>query len=87
LHRLAKLSDLSVAHFAKAFKQSTGLAPHHFVNLRRIERSKELLQKSHLTVAEIAALLGFTDHSHLAKVFRRYVGASPTAYQTEIRSK
>lgn len=86
LNTLAALCDLSVVHFAKAFKQSTGLAPHAFVNLRRIERAKELLQKSDLTVTEIAATLGFTDHSHLAKVFRRCVGSSPTVYQSEIRS-
>ena len=87
LNALAGLCDLSVVHFAKAFKQSTGFAPHAFVNLRRIERAKELLQKSDLTVTGIAASLGFTDHSHLAKVFRRYTGTSPTAYQSETRSK
>jgi AraC family transcriptional regulator len=87
LNTLAALCDLSAVHFAKAFKQSTGLAPHAFVNLRRVERSKELLQNSRLTVTEIAASLGFTNHSHLAKVFRRFVGTSPTVYQTEIRSK
>lgn len=87
LNRLAAVCDLSAVHFAKAFKQSTGFAPHSFVNLRRIERAKELLQKSDLTVTEIAASLGFTDHSHLAKVFRRYTGASPTVYQSETRAK
>ena len=87
LNSLAALCDLSAYHFAKVFKQSTGFAPHAFVNFRRVERAKELLKKSGLTVTEIAALLGFADHSHLAKVFRRYTGASPTVYQFKVRSR
>lgn len=85
LNMLAALCNLSVVHFAKAFKQSTGLAPHRFVNLRRIERAKNLLQKSNLTVTEIAVLTGFTDHSHLTKVFRRTVGVPPSVYQAQNR--
>ena len=46
LNALARLCDLSVAHFASVFKQSTGFAPHRFVNLRRIERGRELLENS-----------------------------------------
>jgi AraC family transcriptional regulator len=46
---------------------------------RRIERATEMLKQSELPLSEIALAVGFSDHSHFARHFRRLVGMSPGA--------
>jgi AraC family transcriptional regulator len=85
LNALATLCGLSQFHFAKAFKQSTGMSPHTFIIARRIERAKLLLRETNLTVSEIAFRLGFADQSHFTKIFRKHTGVTPTGFQIQIR--
>ena len=79
LESLASVARLSVHHFARAFRQSTGEPPHQYVLRRRIERATEMLKESELPLSEIALAVGFSDHSHFARHFRRLVGMSPGA--------
>ncbi len=74
---LAKACGLSSSHFARAFTQSVGMPPHRWLMRRRIERAKELLLADILEIAQIALVCGFTDQSHLNKVFTRFEGYSP----------
>jgi AraC family transcriptional regulator len=78
---LADVAGLNLYHFAKAFKQSTGETPHQHVLRRRIERAKEFLQNSRLSVIEASARTGFVDQSHFSKVFRRIVGVAPSEFR------
>ncbi|MBX9849750.1 MAG: AraC family transcriptional regulator, partial [Rhodocyclaceae bacterium] len=82
---LAKLVDLSASHFARAFRQSTGLPPHRWLVKHRLERARELLGQSELDIAEIALLCGFGDQSHFTLTFRKAVGTTPGAYRRETR--
>src|SRR5688572_491521 len=59
LHELAQVAGLSTFHFARCFKQTTGETPHALVTRLRVERACEMLAKSRLSVAAIAAELGF----------------------------
>ena len=79
LESLARVAGLSVHHFARAFRQSTGEPPHQYLLRRRIERATEMLKQPHLPLSEIALAVGFSDHSHFARHFRRLVGMSPGA--------
>ncbi|MEM7665830.1 MAG: AraC family transcriptional regulator [Pseudomonadota bacterium] len=81
---LARVTSLSDWHFARAFKDATGLSPHQFVLRRRIARGKDLLQKTALSIAEIAAAAGFSSQSHMTDVFREKVGTTPGRYRTQI---
>jgi AraC family transcriptional regulator len=83
---LASLVDLSTEHFCRAFKVSTGLPPHAWLVARRVERARELLEGTNLPVEEIAAEVGYAEPSHLARIFRRAHGVSPTQYRRERRS-
>jgi AraC family transcriptional regulator len=74
---LAKACRLSRAHFARAFKATTGVAPYQWLALRRIELAKDLLAGSGKSLEQIAEECGFADASHLSRVFARRVGASP----------
>jgi len=84
LSDLAGVADMSLYHFAKLFKQSTGESPHQFVLRRRIERAKKLLRNPEMSVLEASVRTGFSDQRHFAKVFRRMVGATPIGYRLAI---
>lgn len=75
---LAAAATLSPFHFARAFKASTGLAPHEYVTSRRMERAKSLLLGSRMSVPEVAYAVGLTNVSHFRRVFRRHTGFLPS---------
>ena len=82
LDRLAGLAHLSPYHFARLFKNSTGLPPHQYVIARRIERAKELLrERERLPLAEVAAEVGFACQSHFTRHFKRLVGVTPKRFR------
>lgn len=85
LSTLAELVGLSPKHFARAFKQSTGVPPHQWLIARRIERARSELRSTDRTLAEVALDCGFADQSHFTATFRRVVGSSPGRYRSEHR--
>jgi AraC family transcriptional regulator len=78
---LAKVANLSVCYFVRAFKQSAGITPRHYLTRRRVERTMELLSGSDMSISEIALAAGFADQSHCARRFRQHVGMSPRDYR------
>jgi AraC family transcriptional regulator len=83
--RLAELSTvlhMSPYHFARLFKQSTGVPPHRFVLQRRIAQATALLGTRTLSIGEIARTVGFRTPSHFATTFRRITGSTPSRYRT-----
>jgi AraC family transcriptional regulator len=82
---LAAACGLSVRHFARAFKATTGLPPHRWLLRRRVERAKELLESTDDGLSEIALICGFADQSHLTRVFQGLAGSSPGAWRRQRR--
>jgi len=74
---LARECRLSESHFARAFRQATGVTPHRWLMKRRVERAKELLLQGDLELTHIALVCGFVDQSHLNRNFVRTEGYSP----------
>ncbi|HKB35067.1 MAG TPA: AraC family transcriptional regulator, partial [Gemmataceae bacterium] len=86
LEQMAAVARLSVYHFARQFKKATGLPPHQFVILRRVERAQQLLQGGgDLSLAEVAANAGFFDQSQFTYHFKRVVGVTPGQFRTPAR--
>ena len=77
LGKVAEECGLSVRHLARAFRQSTGVPPHRWLLNRRVERAKELLPDSKLTLSDVALACGFGDQSHFTRSFTAAVRLSP----------
>lgn len=80
LPEVAEQCGLSVAHFSRAFKISTGQSPHAWLQARRLERALQLLGQD-LSLAEIAVACGYADQSHFSRLFKRAMGVGPGAYR------
>jgi AraC-like DNA-binding protein len=81
LTEVARECRLSVSHFSRAFRQSTGVAPHGWLQNRRVELAKDLLRDRQSSLSEIALHCGFADQSHFTRVFTRRAGVSPGAWR------
>jgi AraC family transcriptional regulator len=80
LKELAALVQISPHYFVQLFKQSIGMPPHQYVIRVRIERAKFLLTQQQMTIAEVAATVGFVDQSHFHRHFKRLVGVTPKTF-------
>jgi AraC family transcriptional regulator len=77
VEEMAREAGLSPAHFARAFKQATGRAPHQALIARRLDRARAALETEDCGLLEIALRHGFTDQAHFTRLFRRHFGATP----------
>jgi AraC-like DNA-binding protein len=81
LRRLADQVGLAPAYLAELFVSQLGQPPHRYLNERRIDRARQLLESSDLTITALAFSLGFSSSQHFARVFRQLTGTTPTAYR------
>jgi AraC family transcriptional regulator len=82
LSLIANAVTLSPGHFAHAFRQATGVAPHRYVLERRVERAKALLRDSDMPITEIADRVGCSSHSHFSVLFHRATGLTPRQFRS-----
>ncbi|MGA9771560.1 MAG: AraC family transcriptional regulator [Blastocatellia bacterium] len=78
---IADAVDLSPFHFARSFKQATGVSPHQYLIKSRIERAKSMLAKSELPIVEVGFRVGFKNQSHFTTLFRKMTHLTPKAYR------
>jgi AraC-like DNA-binding protein len=79
--RVAQECALSVSHFSRAFRETTGDTPHRWLLKRRVDAAKTLMHDGNPHLAEVAVACGFSDQSHLARVFTRETGMSPSVWR------
>lgn len=82
--RLAKVSGVSTAHFARSFKQAFGVPPHRYLLTRRIERAQALLRETKRPIASIAFATGWKSLGTFGRTFRDVTGESPTQYRERL---
>jgi len=83
LQQIATELGLSVSHFSRAFRISTGLPPHQWLLHQRVKAAKQLMTSRDLPLSEIAISAGFANQSHFTRVFSQVVGVSPGAWRRE----
>ena len=77
---LARAAHASTAHFSRSFKDVFGETPHKYLLRRRIERAKDLLRGTGLSVTEVSLEVGFQSLSSFSHAFRDLVGERPSSY-------
>jgi ligand-binding sensor protein/AraC-like DNA-binding protein len=84
LKKLADLCYISTSHFSRLFAKETGVSLSDFVARQKIEWSKQLLQKTELSISEISDELGFSDVSYYIKTFKKYENTTPSGFRKAI---
>lgn len=80
LRALATETGVTPSHLVRAFTHATGMSPHHYLLQVRVRHARHLLATGNAP-SVVAAMVGFTDQSHLTLQFHRYVGITPARYQ------
>ncbi|WKE65514.1 helix-turn-helix transcriptional regulator [Gallaecimonas kandeliae] len=81
VRRLAAISHLSEAHFARAFKDAFGIPPHRYLLTRRIEKATALLRDTELPITDIAFQTGWQSLGTFGRIFRDIKGENPGAFR------
>jgi transcriptional regulator GlxA family with amidase domain len=84
--RLALVSGVSAAHFARSFKQAFGAPPHRYLLTRRVERASTLLRDTDLSITEIAFQAGWESLGAFGRTFRDILGESPGELRGRVRA-
>lgn len=87
VERLAEVSGVSEAHFARSFKQAFGIPPHRYLLTRRIEQAAMLLRDTELPITEIAFATGWESLGTFGRTFRDITGKSPGALRLDARAE
>lgn len=87
LGEFAQSVNLSVWRLCHIFKSDVGMPPIRYLRLLRMERAKDLLESSFLSVKEIAYQVGLNDESHFVRDFKSTYGFSPALYRSQFRNK
>lgn len=82
LDRLAEVAAISKFHFVRVFDQITGTTPHHFLACLRMQRAKERLLKSDITITDVCLEVGYNSLGTFSKTFSELVGVSPQEFRT-----
>ncbi len=86
LEQMAEFAGMSKGYFCTKFKQNTGKSFVDYLNLLRIEKATVALSNSDAPVIDISLSVGFEDVNYFCRVFKRYMGVSPSGYR-KIASK
>jgi AraC family transcriptional regulator len=83
LEELANICNCTPIQFARKFHVHYGVRPHAYVLTRKVERACQYLRQNRLALKEIAILSGFSDQSHLNRMFRRHKNMTPAEYRKQ----
>jgi len=84
---MAQVAGLSRAHFFRLFEQSTGVTPHVFLNVLKVERAVQVVATSDESLADIGIGLGFLSPAHFSRFFRDHVSVAPSAFRSVVRQR
>ena len=81
LPRLARIANVSEAHFIRTFRATFGETPHRYLQRRRVERAMFLLRATEHSVTAICFDVGFNSLGTFSRTFHDVVGESPMAFR------
>lgn len=84
---LARMAGLSRSHFTTLFREATGHSVVEYLRSLRMARARALLITTSMTIAEIAATVGYPDQFYFSRQFRKVNGSSPSGYRSHSRAE
>jgi AraC family transcriptional regulator len=81
---IAAAVGMSTYHFCRAFKNHAGQSPYQYVIGRRVDRAREMLEKTTKPISEITYDAGFSSQAHMTSTFTRTLGVPPGVYRNHI---
>lgn len=81
VQEISKQLDISEVHLRRIFKSAVNISPVKYINFLRLEKAKNMLLSSNLTVSEIADSVGFEDQFYFSRLFKKETGVSPVYYR------
>ncbi len=85
LEEMAAQAGITPSHFCRVFRKATGVSPHQYVMKTRLDRARQMLVQSEMSLSTIADFLGFTSQSHFTRAFRQYSGETPSGFRRRAR--
>ena len=85
LHELAALAGVHPSHLARSFQRAQGTSVGEYLRVLRITLARKALAEERHSIADVAAMAGFHDQSHFARVFRRITGETPRDYRHRLQ--
>ncbi|MCD6262263.1 MAG: helix-turn-helix domain-containing protein [Deltaproteobacteria bacterium] len=86
LDEVARESGMSKYHFSRFFKAKTGCSFSEYLNQKRVEAAKSLMQYHDMNITEVCFAVGFNDLSYFSRVFRKQEGVCPSSYRKRLRA-
>lgn len=83
IEEIANACNLSRSYFIRAFRETTDRTPHQWLLEHRIDRARDLLKHSDLSLSEIAVACGFSDQSHFTRTFSQMIGTPPGSWRRQ----
>lgn len=85
--RLARMLRCSSDYLSNLFRRDTGMRLTQYINQQRIDKARQLLDKSSLNISEVALACGYSDPGYFSRVFSRTVGVSPGKYRKQVLAR
>ena len=87
VNELADRLGIALRTLNRRFRQTTGLSVRKYWQLKRVTLAKELLEKTNLTISEVAWRVGYQDAGYFSRLFNRELSMTPLAYRRMVRAK
>ena len=84
LNELAELANINVNYLSTHFKTETGMSVVEYITFIRLEKAKEMLQKTNLKISDIANQTGYRDVKYFMRIFKNKIGSTPNEYRKYI---
>lgn len=84
LDQMAEYANVSSFYLSKLFKEEKGVTFVNFLNDTRLEKSRDLLRNTDLSIKEITASVGYNDQNYFSRIFRNKYGVTPTEFRSEL---
>ena len=81
LASIATHINMNESYISRLFKQETGMNIINYINIRKMEKAKELLREKNMIVKDVAYALGFEEQSYFNRMFNKYFGVNPKEYK------